>query len=77
MTVISSGSTGETSTAIAYVDDGYGRPLEEALEAALRRRGIKIDIAVGYAAADPQFDLDATRAFLSGLHPREVVTLEE
>lgn len=26
---------------------------------------------------DPNFDLDATRAFLGGLHPREVVAVEE
>jgi hypothetical protein len=28
-------------------------------------------------AADPRFNLEETRAFLSGLHPREVVSLEE
>jgi Alternative complex III, ActD subunit len=28
-------------------------------------------------ASDPKFDLESTRAFLSGLHPREVVTLDE
>jgi hypothetical protein len=28
-------------------------------------------------AADPKFDLDDTRAFLTGLHAREVVTVEE
>jgi len=53
--------TGETSAAIAYVDDGYGRPFEEALEAALRRRGIKIDDAVGYSADDSTFDTEADR----------------
>ena len=53
--------TGETSASIAYVDDGYGRPFEEALEAALRRRGIKIDDAVGYAVDDETFDTDAKR----------------
>lgn len=53
--------TGETSAAIAYVDDGYGRPFEEALEAALRRRGIKIDDAVGYSADDSKFDPEADR----------------
>jgi len=53
--------TGETSAAIAYVDDGYGRPFEEALEAALRGRGIKIDDAVGYAADDSNFDFEADR----------------
>ena len=38
--------TGETSASIAYVDDGYGRPFETALEAALRRRGIEVTAAV-------------------------------
>jgi len=28
-------------------------------------------------ASDPKFNLDATRAFLAGLHPREVVPVEE
>jgi hypothetical protein len=28
-------------------------------------------------ASDPQFDLEQTRAFLMGLHPREVVEVEE
>ena len=53
--------TGETSAAIAYVDDGYGRPFEEALEAALRGRGIKIDAAVGYATDDSGFAPEADR----------------
>ena len=53
--------TGETSAAIVYVDDGYGRPFEEALEAALRGRGIKIDDAVGYSADASNFDAEADR----------------
>jgi branched-chain amino acid transport system substrate-binding protein len=57
--------TGETSASIAYVDDGYGRPFEKALEAALRRRGIKIDDAVGYAVDDSTFDTDAERVVKS------------
>lgn len=28
-------------------------------------------------AADPKFDMEATRAFLAGLNPREVVTVDE
>jgi branched-chain amino acid transport system substrate-binding protein len=53
--------TGVTSAAIVYIDDGYGRPFEEALEAALRRRGITVDDAIGYSADDQQFDSQADR----------------
>jgi len=28
-------------------------------------------------ATDPKFKLDATRAFLTGLHPKEVVEVED
>jgi branched-chain amino acid transport system substrate-binding protein len=58
--------TGETSAAIAYVDDGYGRPFEEAVEAALRRRGIQVSAAVGYAIGDSDFTAEASRLAKAG-----------
>jgi branched-chain amino acid transport system substrate-binding protein len=53
--------TGETSASIAYVDDGYGRPFQEKLQAALRRRGITVSDAVGYAVDDDAFTTEAAR----------------
>jgi len=57
--------TGVTSVAIAYVDDGYGRPFEKALESALAGRGISVDDAVGYGVDDSTFDSDAQRVVKS------------
>ena len=53
--------TGETSAALAYVDDGYGRPFEAALEAALRRRGITVSGALGFSVEDTEFATEAVR----------------
>ncbi len=58
--------TGETSASIAYVDDGYGRPFETALEAALRRRGIEVTAAVGFAVDDSDFAPEAIRVAAAG-----------
>ena len=58
--------TGETSAAITYVDDGYGRPFEKALERALRQRGIKVDAAVGFSVDNSKFSKEAVRAVKSG-----------
>jgi branched-chain amino acid transport system substrate-binding protein len=58
--------TGETSASIAYVDDGYGRPFEAALEAALKRRGIAVSDTVGFAADDSEFNTEAERVAAAG-----------
>jgi branched-chain amino acid transport system substrate-binding protein len=58
--------TGETSAAVAYVDDGYGRPFEAALEDALRRRGITVSDAVGFAVDDTEFATEAVRVANAG-----------
>ncbi|HRE03362.1 MAG TPA: ABC transporter substrate-binding protein [Ilumatobacteraceae bacterium] len=58
--------TGERSAVIAYVDDGYGRPFEEALRFQLRRRGIAVDASVGYAADDNDYGAEAARLVTSG-----------
>ena len=53
--------TGETRAAIVYVDDGYGRPFEQHLTAALQRRGIAVSDSVGFAISDNDFATDASR----------------
>ncbi|MCU1399485.1 MAG: putative transporter substrate-binding protein [Acidimicrobiales bacterium] len=58
--------TGETDASIAYVDDGYGRPFEAALEIALKRRGISVGAAVGFAVDDSEFATEADRVARSG-----------
>ena len=58
--------TGETSASVAYVDDGYGRPFEAALEAALRARGITVSDAVGYAVDDSEYATEAVRVANAG-----------
>ena len=58
--------TGETSASVAYVDDGYGRPFEAALEDALRRRGITVSDAVGFAVDDTEFATEAVRVANAG-----------
>jgi branched-chain amino acid transport system substrate-binding protein len=58
--------TGETSVAIVYVDDGYGRPFEKALRDALRRRGVSVDDSLGYAVDDDEFDTEADRVVNAG-----------
>lgn len=58
--------TGETSAAVTYVDDGYGRPFEAALENALRRRGITVSDAVGFSVEDSNFTAEAVRVANAG-----------
>ncbi|MCU1392609.1 MAG: putative transporter substrate-binding protein [Ilumatobacteraceae bacterium] len=58
--------TGETSASIAYVDDGYGRPFEAALEASLTHRGIKVSVAVGFSVDDSDFDAEAAEVTQAG-----------
>ncbi|MCU1364908.1 MAG: putative transporter substrate-binding protein [Ilumatobacteraceae bacterium] len=58
--------TGETTASIAYVDDGYGRPFEAALESALKRRSISVGAAVGFAVDDSEFNTEAVRVARSG-----------
>ena len=58
--------TGRASAAIAYVDDGYGRPFEDALRRALVTRGIVVDDSVGFAATDDEYETEAERLVGSG-----------
>lgn len=58
--------TGQTSAAIAYVDDGYGRPFEAALQQSLRTRGIVVTKSVGFAIDDNDFTTEADRLVSSG-----------
>lgn len=58
--------TGRASAAIAYVDDGYGRPFEDALRRALVTRGIVVDDSVGFAATDDEYETEAARLVGSG-----------
>src|SRR4029450_6590125 len=58
--------TGETSVAITYIDDAYGRPFEAALRNALRRRGIEIDDSLGFFFDDDEFATEASRVVTAG-----------
>lgn len=58
--------TGETTAAIVYVDDGYGRPFEQGLTTALQRRGIAISDSVGFSISDNEFGTEAARLVNSG-----------
>lgn len=58
--------TGQTMASIAYVDDGYGRPFDAALEVALRRRGIQVIESVGFAVDDSEFNTEAARVIGAG-----------
>ena len=58
--------TGETSVAIAFIDDGYGRPFEQMLQIRLRARGIVVDDAVGFSADDDEYNTEAQRLVRAG-----------
>jgi branched-chain amino acid transport system substrate-binding protein len=58
--------TGDTTAAIAYIDDGYGRPFEQALQSRLRARGIGVTASVGFSADDEEYVTEATRLTASG-----------
>lgn len=53
--------TGDTTAAIAYIDDGYGRPFEQALQARLRARNIVVDASVGFSVDDDEYRTEAAR----------------
>ncbi len=57
--------TGEGSAQIAFVDDAYGRPLAQALRAALQRRSLKVTAFVGFAVDDDEFAPEARRLMAS------------
>ena len=58
--------TGDTSAAVGFVNDAYGRPFELAVEHALRARGIAVSDSVGYAVDDDEFSTEATRLAKAG-----------
>jgi len=58
--------TGDTSAAIAYIDDGYGRPFEQVLQSRLRARGILVDASVGFSIDDEGYSTEAARLVNSG-----------
>src|SRR4051812_41124555 len=58
--------TGETSVAIAYVDDGYGRPMAAALRTALLSRGVSVDDSVPYSVDDEDFSEEAGQLDAAG-----------
>lgn len=58
--------TGDTSAAIAFIDDGYGRPFEQALQDRLRARGIVVDASVGFSVDDVEYSTEAQRLVDSG-----------
>lgn len=58
--------TGNTSAAIAYIDDGYGRPFGQALQSRLESRGITIDAAVAFSTDDVDYSSEAERIVTSG-----------
>ncbi|MEO7398463.1 MAG: ABC transporter substrate-binding protein [Ilumatobacteraceae bacterium] len=58
--------TGVTSAAIAYVDDGYGRPLERVLQVRLRSRGITVSSSVAFSVDDAGYVTEAERLVSSG-----------
>ncbi len=58
--------TGDTAAAVAYIDDGYGRPFEQALQSRLRARGIVVNASVGFSADDDEYSTEAKRLINSG-----------
>ncbi len=65
--------TGETSVAVGYLDDPYGRGLEKSLAAAATRRGLTTSASVGFDR--DQEDLTDTVADLLAETPGVVVVL--
>lgn len=58
--------TGEGSAAITFVDDAYGRPLANALQAALQRRNLNVTAFIGFAPGDDEFGSEAKKLVTSG-----------
>ena len=57
--------------------NGLPQPYHPVFNAARFHRASQDAFFLAIEASDPRFDLAATRAFLQGLHPLEVVTLDE
>jgi len=57
--------------------NGLPQPYHPVFNAARFKRASQDAFFLAIEAADPRFDMVKTRDFLQGLHPREVVTLEE
>jgi Protein of unknown function (DUF3341) len=57
--------------------NGLPQPYHPVFNAPRFHRASQDTFFLAIEAADPQFDLETTRAFLGGLNPREVVAVEE
>lgn len=57
--------------------NGLPQPYHPVFNAARFRRASQDGFFMAIEAADPKFDLDKTRAFLSGLGAKDVVTVDE
>ena len=57
--------------------NGFPHPYHPVFNAPRFSRASQDGFFLLIEAADPKFDVNKTRAFLAGLHPREVVTVDE